>query len=193
MRTPSALTFSVLFSFLFLASTPALADPPPWAPAHGYYKKKGPKHAAPPPAVQYEIPPGVAQGRCNREAIGAVIGGTLGGIAGSQVGKGDGKTAATIAGTIIGYLIGKSIGQAMDDSDHRCAAQALDYVEDRKSLKWNNPDLGTEYMVTPTRTFWQNGQYCREYNTSLFTDGMAQQETERACRQEDGNWYTITN
>jgi hypothetical protein len=33
-------------------ATPALADPPPWAPAHGKRKKE-----APPPAIVYGEPP----------------------------------------------------------------------------------------------------------------------------------------
>ena len=42
---------------------------------------------------------GVVEGRCNREAVGAVLGGVAGGAVGSQVGRGSGRDIAILAGT----------------------------------------------------------------------------------------------
>ena len=103
-----------------LVST-AYADPPPWAPAHGYRAKgKHNKHGKHRSTYRqaYRAPDvGIPSGSCNREVIGAIIGGAAGGYAGSRVGSGDGKLAATVAGTLLGLLVGGSIGRSMDEVD----------------------------------------------------------------------------
>jgi hypothetical protein len=80
-----AAAVALSFASTLLASAPALADPPPWAPAHGYRDKHhgrddetprvivtqpppavvvapapAPVYAAPPPAVVYQPTPVVA-------------------------------------------------------------------------------------------------------------------------------------
>src|SRR4029453_9401193 len=67
----------------------ALADPPDWAPAHGWRKKQKKKDYEHPVYVvqpypyyvkpqPYPVPYGIDLGRCNRDAIGAATAGGAG-------------------------------------------------------------------------------------------------------------------
>jgi len=163
----------------------AYADPPPWAPAHGYRNKHKDKR-------KYQASAGapmyIEGGRCNREAVGKVIGGVVGGVLGAQIGKGDGKTLATIAGAVAGWFVGGQIGKSMDDADRYCTGQVLEHAEDGHPIKWKNPNTNTDYTVTPTRTYQNNGQYCREYTSEADVGGKKEQIYGTACRQADGSW-----
>ncbi|USG62634.1 RT0821/Lpp0805 family surface protein [Sneathiella marina] len=181
--------------FLFVGIAPAFADPPPWAPAWGYYgKQKGKgKHKYKGKNRQYAVPPavpfGIGRGDCNRELLGSVLGATIGGVAGSQVGKGSGQLVGVAGGTIIGYLIGGAIGRTMDEIDQNCIGQILEHGEDGQDIVWNNPRNGTVYEVSPSRTYQQsNGEYCREYTAQSDINGQIQTTYGIACRQEDGSW-----
>jgi hypothetical protein len=57
---------------------PALADPPPHAPAHGWRKKNDPNYVGY-SGVRYEHDFGIVSGRCNRQEIATVVGGAVGG------------------------------------------------------------------------------------------------------------------
>ncbi len=171
----------------------AQADPPPWAPAHGYrakgkYKKKG-KHRR---AYQqaYRAPDaGISSGICNREVIGAILGAAAGGYAGSRIGSGKGNIAATAAGALLGLLVGGGIGRSMDQVDQNCIGQTLEQAEDRRTVQWRNPDSGTNYRITPTKTYSvSDGRYCREYTTEATVGGKTQRTYGTACRQPDGSW-----
>jgi surface antigen len=177
---------------VLLLATPAYATPPPWAPAHGYRNKHRDYYDYPPilpwhgHGYKNEYLRG---GRCDRASLGAVLGGVVGGMAGSQIGKGSGRTAATIAGTVIGILVGRSIGQHMDALDQQCTGQTLEHAPDHATVRWQDPDNGTSYMVTPVRTFRHaDGRYCREYTTTAAIGGRSQQLYGQACRQPDGSW-----
>jgi surface antigen len=170
----------------------AYADPPPWAPAHGYRAKEKHKHKHDQDEVVYYVPYGIDHGHCDRglvssEVAGGVIGGAVGGVAGSQIGKGTGKTAAMIGGTIIGVLVGASIGRSMDEVDHNCVGRILEYAPDRKRIDWAS-SRGEEYAVVPLRTFQHDGMYCREYQTAGTIGGKVQHVYGTACRQPDGAW-----
>lgn len=193
--TLTAVMFAAAFAMAI--PEPVFADPPPWAPAHGYRAKQGKKHKHKKNRKYYEedqvsvyVPPfDINLDQCNRQALGSVLGGAVGGALGSKVGDGSGKTAAVIGGTILGYLIGGAIGRHMDEIDQNCVGQILEYAEDRQSVEWRNPDLDARYQVTPVSTF-QNGagQYCREYTTDAVVGGRKQQLYGTACRQPDGSW-----
>jgi len=183
----AALTLAIL--------SPAFADPPPWAPAHGYRNRYPDQYEQPrllPWHGRVYESPYIRDGRCDRDTLGAVLGGVVGGVAGSQIGKGTGRTAATIAGTVIGILVGRSIGRSMNASDQQCTGQALEYAPDQASVYWRNPDNGTDYSVTPIDT-WRNqdGRYCREYSTRAVIGGRSEQVYGRACRQADGSWVPL--
>ena len=118
---------------LILASTlaavavpaaPALADPPPWAPAHGYREK----HVYDARGRYYEPRPlhrgdRIWRGRdgryyCKRDngTTGLVIGAAVGALAGHEIaGDGD-KTLGVVLGAIGGGLLGRAI----DRGDLKC-------------------------------------------------------------------------
>jgi len=177
---------------------PVYADPPPWAPAHGYYKKR-PKHpdkhdryVAPIESrhehLYEQIPPGgfIEGGRCRREAIGKALGTVLGGVVGAKAS--DNEPVAIIAGAIFGFVLGGSIGRSMDERDRACVGQALEYAGDHGTVEWQNPDTGAQYAVTPTKTFQASGNYCREYTRTVTVAGDRETAYGKACRQPDGAW-----
>lgn len=185
-----------LCSFAWMAP-PVQADPPPWAPAHGYRAKhKKPKHhhhERDHRDVVYVAPFGIGLGHCNRELLGGVLGGAAGAILGSRIGDGDGRTAAIIGGTIIGVIVGGSIGRAMDQVDQNCVGQTLEHARDGQTVVWTGGDSGPRYQVTPVRTYQDRaGRYCREYTTTAVIGGAPQEVRGTACRQEDGSWRLVS-
>lgn len=169
---------------------PAEADPPPWAPAHGYRaKQKKHKHEH----AVYVAPFGIDLGRCNRDLLGSVLGGAAGAAIGSAIGEGDERTVAIIGGTIIGAIVGGGIGRAMDQVDQNCVGQVLEHAPDGETIIWTGGDGGPRYRVTPVRTYRDDrtGAYCREYTTSAVIDGASRQVYGTACRQPDGSWRLV--
>ncbi len=204
---------SALLAIFTATSLPitAFADPPPWAPAHGYkqkkfkhkkfkhYKRK--KHHKRHRHEHYVEPSysrdivvvpsdfGIDLGNCNRQLLGSVLGAAAGAAAGSQIGSGTGNKAAIVGGTILGFLVGGAIGRSMDQVDQNCVGQALERAETGQTVAWNNPETGARYQVTPTRTYQDStSRYCREYTTTGRIDGRVQQLYGNACRQPDGSW-----
>ena len=186
----------------------AYADPPPWAPAHGYRDKHhhghdrdgddgddddyhdGRNNSYRRPA--YTVPYGIDQGTCNRKILGQVLGGATGAAIGSTVGKGNGKTAAIVGGTIIGVIVGGNIGQSMDRVDQGCVGQVLEYAQDGRQVTWIDPNGGAHYQVTPDKPYRNTqGQYCRQYLTNAVIDGRSRQVTGTACRQPSGAWQMV--
>ncbi len=121
-----------------------------------------------------------------------VIGGALGGLLGAQAPSkhDDWRTAAIIAGTMAGAAIGGSIGQTMDEVDRMKAAQSLEVVRTGVPSTWRNPDTGTQYSVTPTRTFVTSTGPCRDYTINAMIEGRQETVRGTACRQPDGSWRT---
>src|SRR5690606_24020563 len=70
---------------------------------------------------------GIAEGRCNRKAIGAVLGGAIGAIIGSQIGE---DRVAMLVGAAAGTLIGSEIGRRMDEADLACIGEGLEKAGD---------------------------------------------------------------
>lgn len=123
-----------------------------------------------------------------REQAGHMIGAVAGGVLGSKVGGGSGRVAATIAGSLIGGYLGGHIGRQMDDADRYRAGQALEHAPTDERSTWQNPDTGTSYAVTPTRTYYDDAQPCREYTTEAWIDDRRETVYGTACRQSDGSW-----
>ncbi|HAY49321.1 MAG: RT0821/Lpp0805 family surface protein [Pseudomonadota bacterium] len=175
----------------------ARADPPPWAPAHGYRAKhhdgRGDKHHPKQGPDQDIFVSNGSYLRCNRDMIGAVIGAGSGVALGSTIGKGDGRTAAMIGGAILGMLGGYNIGQTLDQSDVACTGYTLQTVPDGRPVRWLNPESGNSYNVVPTRS-WQNsdGRYCREYTATADIGGTPHETYGTACRQADGSWQIVS-
>lgn len=116
---------------MLAAAVPALADPPYWAPAHGYRHKhqrvvvverhyrpvvreavfERPVYVERRPVVVYEqpayyaaAPVYVAPGSSNM--LGTLGGAIVGAAVGNQIGQGNGRTAATAVGAVVGGVIG---------------------------------------------------------------------------------------
>ncbi len=131
-------------------------------------------------------------GRCNRDAVGALIGAAVGGLTGSQIGRGSGQLAAVGAGVFLGGLIGHSIGPYMDDVDYGCVGHVLESAPTHRQVVWDSPETGARYTMTPTHTYQvEDGRYCREYQTEVFVAGRVQEAYGTACRQPDGAWQIV--
>ncbi len=112
-------------------AAPAFADPPDWAPAHGWrdhhdgdapgyvwarVERVTPIYARSAYPVRREAceqQPGyvVSQERYHTgsgSTAGTLLGAVIGGALGNQVGHGGGRTAATIAGAVVGGAIGNN-------------------------------------------------------------------------------------
>jgi len=189
------LTIAIIGVCVAVWSAPVSADPPPWAPAHGYRAKHKSKHRKKGYEVEevYVPPFDIDIGRCNREALGSLLGAAAGGYAGSRIGSGDGNLTAVAGGTLLGFLVGGAIGRMMDDVDQHCIGQALEHGQDGQPIIWNDPDTGGRYEVVPKQTFQRSdGRYCREYTTTAVVGGKSQQTYGTACRQTDGAWELIS-
>ena len=174
-------TMLIALTALSVAS-PALAEPPPWAPAHGYRAKHGDKHRTHyPRVVDYDF------GRCAQTEIGAVLGGTAGGVLGSTIGKGDGNVASTAIGAVIGVLLGGAIGRTMEDADQDCVGRLLARVPDGRSAGFENRN-GRDYILKPLDTFTLDRRTCRNYMASAEIDGRFETITGTACLDGKGRW-----
>lgn len=183
-RPLSVMLLSMLLTIGIIAD--AVAEPPPWAPAHGYRAKHKHGHHHDRHHDDYY---GVVKGHCNREAIGAVIGGATGGIIGNKAD--DGGEVGTIIGVVVGAVVGSVIGRSMDEADRRCAGSALEYAPDRQPVRWQDPD-GRDYVMTPYNTRQIDGRYCRDYTMETILENGRQEEVHgRACRQGDGEWRIV--
>ena len=131
----------------------------------------------------------------NKQGGGALLGTATGALLGAQFGKGGGKAAAVGIGAIAGALIGGSIGKSMDEQDRKLAElssnKALEYSPSGSSVEWDNPDNGNHGTITPTKTYREEGRYCREYSQEVFIDGERQKAYGKACRQPDGTWKIV--
>jgi surface antigen len=176
-----------------------VAGPPPWAPAHGWRRKHVERvvvvHDHHPRYVVNDVhlaPAGTGVGRCNRDAIGAVLGGLAGAAAGSAIAGREHRAAGVIGGGVIGILVGHGVGRAMDQMDQVCVGQALEHVQNGERVVWTATG-GPRYEVTPTETFQaEDGRYCREYQTTITVGGRAERAYGTACRQPDGQWETAS-
>lgn len=115
---------AISLAALAMPVTPAPADPPPWAPAHGHrakriYDSRG-YYVEPRRLTRRDHVWRGRDGRyyCRRDngTTGLVIGAALGGLLGNQV-SGDGDKTL---GTIIGAVGGGLLGRAIDRGDLKC-------------------------------------------------------------------------
>ena len=177
-----------VFALLALAiAFPAPADPPPWAPAHGWRKKHDPYYVGY-TGHKWEKDYGVIGGRCNTEAVGAVLGGAVGGVVGSQVGKGSDRVIATILGTAVGAVVGAKIGRDIDERDRACMGHALELMGDGRPVAWKNPATGVDYRLTPVKGYDVGGVPCRDFTTRAAYGGKSDTTRGTACRRGDGVW-----
>jgi len=186
-----SVTAAVLALSLVLPLSPAVyADPPPWAPAHGWRQKHDPYYLGY-SGRRWGDDYGVLSGRCNTSAVGAAVGGVVGGVLGSQVGGGNGRTVAIVLGSVLGAVAGSRIGGTMDAADRACIGHTLELAKERRQVVWLNPASGVGYALTPMREFTLNGRPCREFTGSLREDGRVGRFNGRACQAGNGVWRMI--
>ena len=157
--------------------------------ADGHY---WPKHRKKGPAALTSAPFGIDLGNCNTQLIGGLVGAAAGGFAGSQIGDGKGQLIATAAGTFLGLVIGSEVGRQIDEVDRTCAGQIFEQAPDNQPVVWENPDQGSRYEVTPSRSFNDGqGHQCREYQATVVVADQRNQGYGTACRQPDGSWQIV--
>jgi surface antigen len=174
-----------------LVAAPALAEPPPWAPAHGWRKKNDPDYVGY-TGKKWERDYGIIGGRCNTAAVGAVLGGATGAVVGSRVSDREERAVAIILGSAIGAVIGAKIGQEIDHSDRACIGHALELAGERKTVVWTNKSTGVTYRLTPTRNVGTRQQPCREFKTVVSAGKKRDAVSGMACRRGNGEWIFRT-
>lgn len=186
---------------LLLAGVPisdVSADPPPWAPAHGYRSKHKHRDRDYHRDRHYDYEPsyrndyfGVLDGHCNHETIGTVLGGAIGGAVGAHTASREDRALGTIAGVVIGAVLGNVVGRSMDDADRYCTGHVLEYVDDHHTVQWANPRYDLQYAVTPVYTRRLGDRYCREFIVRTERHGRVDEDYSRACRTSRGTWQIV--
>jgi len=127
-----------------------------------------------------------------KQTVGTAGGAILGGILGSKVGGGNGQLWATGAGALIGALVGSEIGKSLDRADRGYMANANERANSAplgETISWNNPESGNRGTVTPTRDGQTpSGEYCREYQQTIYVGGQQETGYGIACQRPDGTW-----
>jgi len=132
----------------------------------------------------------------SKQTLGKVLGAGLGALAGAQLGSGKGKLIAVAVGAIAGSWFGGELGKSLDRADQaqmqRNTQDGLEYGKTGASVAWNNPDSGNSGSIKPTQTYQKaGGQYCREFEQTVYVDGNEETATGRACRESDGTWKIV--
>lgn len=92
-------------------SAPALADPPPWAPAHGKrYKDRDRTYYTSDNGIRYWREDD-GRYRCRRSdgTVGLIVGGAAGALAGRAIDTRGERATGTILGAAAGALLGREI------------------------------------------------------------------------------------
>ena len=106
-----ALTASVMATLLLATAGPALADPPRWAPAHGWRAKNGDiRYRQTSNGVRYwQGDDGRYYCRRGDGTVGLLVGAALGGLLGREVDSRGERTTGTVLGAAAGALIGSEL------------------------------------------------------------------------------------
>lgn len=130
-----------------------------------------------------------------KEGAGTLLGAAGGGLLGAQFGHGKGRLVTTAAGTFLGALIGNQVGKSLDRADRQHIQQAQYRAEEgplNEPVHWRNPDSGHYGTVTPVREGESaSGEYCREFQHTIYVGGKAEEGYGTACRQPDGSWRIV--
>ena len=128
---------------------------------------------------------------------GTLIGGVFGGIIGSKLGGGVGRSASIALGAGLGALAGDEIARRLTERDREMASatlsNALENGEENKDSGWSNPESGNNGTAKAGETYEQakTGEDCRDFETTIFTDGGESTATGTACRNKDGSWQVV--
>jgi uncharacterized protein YcfJ len=107
-----ALAAAAVIIAITASPAPAAADPPSWAPAHGW-RKKHDREDRDEVVVEHRRAP--VCGGIDNQAVGSTGGAAAGAILGNAIGHGsDERLAASVAGAAGGALLGGVAGRAAD-------------------------------------------------------------------------------
>lgn len=178
--------------------TAAAADPPDHAPAHGWRKKHDSQYEGPYEGkyvgytgTHWENDYEVSTGRCNRDAIGAVLGGVAGGIIGSKVSSPENRTVGTIIGVATGTLIGARIGRALDERDRGCFGHALEIARPGSRVSWENASTGVAYTLVPGEGRAESQGTCRTFTLEAAAADRRTKQQGKACQTSRGVWKIV--
>lgn len=102
---------------LALPAVPAAADPPPWAPAHGYRAKQAQRYYTSGNGIRYwQGDDGRYYCRRSNGTTGLIIGAAAGALAGRAIDTRGERTTGTVLGAAAGALLGRQI----DRGEVRC-------------------------------------------------------------------------
>jgi surface antigen len=166
---------AALFAVLSLALVPipSPAEPPPWAPAHGWRKKNDPNYVGY-TGNKWPQDYGVLDGQCDTAKVGTAVGGIVGGVIGSEIAKDSpNRGVAIVVGTVIGAVIGHRVGAEIDNGDRGCMGHALELAAEQKPVRWTNPKTGVSFILTPTRNIVDRSNPCREFTTVAMPAGSS--------------------
>ncbi len=131
----------------------------------------------------------------DNEQSGVITGGVVGGVLGNTIGDGTTRAVTTVVGILIGSFVGGRIGSSIDKTDRRQVSRTLENTRTGRSRRWRNPDTGSRYTVTPTKTYTKavnrTTQPCREFTTEAMIGGTTEKIYGTACRMDDGSWKII--
>lgn len=133
-----------------------------------------------------------------KQESGTLIGGLGGALIGSQFGgSGAGRLLGAGIGAVIGSVAGSMIGKNLDEQDQarmkRTAGKSLENSPTGTTSAWKNPDSGNKGTITPTRTYKSpDGEYCREYTSTVTVGGQTEKAYGTACRKPDGSWQIVS-
>ncbi|MGB5948470.1 MAG: RT0821/Lpp0805 family surface protein [Parvibaculum sp.] len=142
--------------------------------------------------------PGTARADCSQTSTNGIIGGlggaVVGGLLGSTIGGGSGKTLATIGGALAGGLIGNNLATQLSCQDQTYLGNStVRSLDSGQPVSWRNPDSGTYGDVKPVRSYnSNNGQYCREFQQTIYVGGKQERGYGTACQQPDGSWKIVS-
>jgi surface antigen len=164
----------------------ALAEPPPWAPAHGWRRNKDPKYVGY-TGDRWARDYGVIEGYCNRDVIGSVLKPAVGPATDSDPARAVAIVADTVLDTVLDTVVARDIGRQMDERDRACAGHALELANDGHGVGWANERTGVIYVITPGDGGEDNGG-CRPFQLSATRGAKSVTTQGRACRGGDGAW-----
>ena len=179
-------TCTLLIGLLVAWLTPAFAQPPAHAPAHGWRKKNDPYYVGY-TGKQWERDFDISSGNCNRQEIATVIGGIAGGVIANRVAD-EHKPVATLVGVIAGAVIGNRIGRELDEADRGCFGHALEIARPRQRITWTNEQAGVRYELSPGADRPRGGTACREYTLVTVVGRDRSTQTGIACQSQPGVW-----
>lgn len=123
--------------------------------------------------------------------IGVATGAVAGGLAGAAIGGG--SAVGIGVGAVVGGVVGGMIGHSMDSTDSANTYSSLKNAPANTPTKWTNAKTGATYTVVPVSgmiTIHGNPN-CRNYRTSVMSNGKLHKVYGTACMQSDGTWKDV--